>query len=140
MASWGYDASAMIARLIQLTLLACVFLMFSVSCTTEKGASENVENQTVEESLLSRPFLEKAIPRPLGRILLKWSTVDGATGYNLEMSTSEDFEMVEKNWTISGTSLELPIEEGNALWFRVRSFNSETSSRWSATQKVLAVS
>ncbi len=48
--------------------------------------------------------------------------------------------MVEKNWTISGTSLELPIEEGNALWFRVRSFNSETSSRWSATQKVLAVS
>lgn len=89
-----------------------------------------------EAGFLSRPFLEKAVQRPLSRVLVSWSAVDGATGYLLQMSGSENFSEIRKSWTISGRSLELPIEPGDELWFRVRSFDSNTSSRWSSVLEV----
>ncbi len=78
----------------------------------------------------------KPIPRPLGRVLLRWGIVDDADGYELQMSDTESFLTIGKTWTIRGYNLELPIESDVTIWFQIRSFNKKATSRWSAPLKV----
>ena len=65
------------------------------------------------EDFLSRPRFEKPAPRPLGRVLLSWNSVENAEGYDIQMADTESFEAVEKAFR-------------QVMW---RSINFDTKSR-----------
>ncbi|PIE05108.1 MAG: hypothetical protein CSA76_00735 [Spirochaetales bacterium] len=116
-----------------LSFLLSVLLLFSACQSVEEGAAKTDSSENV---FLSRPAFRSPVFRPLGRVLLSWEPVSEAQGYQLQMSRDENFAAVERSWTIRGQNLELPVEPGIRLYFRIRSFNNSTSSRWSS---VLAV-
>ncbi|MDF1568926.1 MAG: hypothetical protein RQ801_04970 [Spirochaetaceae bacterium] len=72
----------------------------------------------------------------MSRFLLTWDSVDGAEGYQIQMSENRKFVQIDRAWTIKGNNMELPIEDGQTLFFRIRSFDESTTSRWSAVLEV----
>jgi len=126
----------MIERIIRLVLVIIIPAVMTTACSTEKPADTQVIDEAVDEAFLSRPRLDRPQGRPLGRVLITWDGIDGAEGYEIQMSERESFDVVLKNWTISGRNLELPIEYGAVLWFRIRAFDSQTTSRWSSALKI----
>lgn len=89
-----------------------------------------------EETILPRPRWEDPKQRPLGRIQIIWTAVPEALGYEIEMSFGEDFDQVERSWTVKGTDLEIEGSADRDRWFRIRAFTADLSSRWSAAQKI----
>ncbi len=112
-------------------ILAITLCLIPSGCSTRESAADAIGTEEMPEDFLSRPRFEKPAPRPLGRVLLRWGIVDDADGYELQMSDSESFLTIGKTWTIRGYNLELPIESNVAIWFRIRSFNTKATSRWS---------
>ena len=127
---------AMNARLLSLLLLASTISILHFSCASRNKPDTGTTNPEISESFIPRPYLERAVPRPLGRILISWQPVESATGYQLQMSYDADFSEIEKSWTIRGVSLELPVDPEDILLFRIRAFNSDTTSRWSPSLEV----
>jgi len=126
----------MIERIIRLVLVIIIPAVMTMACSTEKPADTQVIDEAIDDTFLSRPRLDRPQGRPLGRVLITWNGIDGAEGYEIQMSERESFDVVLKNWTISGRNLELPIESGAVLWFRIRAFDSRTTSRWSSALKI----
>jgi len=86
---------------------------------------------------LARPRFEKPLPRPLGRVMLVWQQIDEAAGYEIQMSGNQDFTRIEKSWTVRGLNLELPMENDDGRWFRIRAFTAQSRSQWSVPLKVV---
>jgi len=126
----------MIVRILRPVLLIISLALTVSSCVSEKPVDIQTADAADDENFLPRPRFEKPQGRPLGRVLISWDRIDGAEGYEIQMSQGESFDEVLKNWTISGRNLELPIESGAVLWFRIRAFDSKTTSRWSSALKV----
>ena len=126
----------MVIRILRLALLLISTILFSTSCSSGKISEPAVDNENVEDGFISRPRLDKPQGRPLGRVLISWDSVEAAEGYEIQMSGGELFSDDVKKWTIRGRNLELPIESGSVVWFRIRAFNKETTSRWSAPLKI----
>ncbi len=122
----------MMIRILLIALLLTGILFFSTACSSGKASEQAVEIVNADEGFISRPRFDKPHGRPLGRVLISWDSVEGAEGYEIQMSGSEMFSDDVKKWTIRGRNLELPIESGSLVWFRIRAFNKETASRWSA--------
>ncbi len=126
----------MMIRIHRLVFSALMILMIISGCSTGKASKVPIETDQAPEDFLSRPRFNKPAGRPLGRVLLSWDMIESADGYEIQMSDSENFTRVEKNWTIKGYNLELPIAGGAVKWFRIRSFNNKTASSWSTELKV----
>ena len=126
----------MVIRILRFALLLLSTILLFTSCTSGKISEPAVEDVNVEDGFISRPRFDKPQGRPLGRVLINWDSVEDAEGYEIQMSGSELFNDDLKNWTIRGRNLELPIDSGSIVWFRIRAFNKETTSRWSAPLKI----
>jgi hypothetical protein len=107
-----------------------------VGCTSDVRRDSDIPIVAAEEAFLPRPRFDKPAARPLSRFLLTWDSVDGAEGYQIQMSENQNFVQIDRAWTIKGNNLELPIEDGQTLFFRIRSFDESTTSRWSAVLEV----
>lgn len=116
-------------KILYMILSLCT--IFSCASTNDKERSEAQED--AKDPYLAKTTFNKPLARPLGQVLLSWTLVEGAEGYELQCSDSENFENVVKNWTLSGTQIEIPREEGIHYWYRVRSFTLDTMSRWSSS-------
>ena len=123
-------------RILSATILILAVCLIPAGCKTNESTAEISTDDEMPEDFLSRPRFEKPTPRPLGRVLLSWDSVENAEGFEIQMADTESFAAVEKAWTIRGHNLELPIQTGVHKWFRIRSFNGRFSSRWSATLEV----
>jgi len=86
-------------------------------------------------SFIARPRFGKPLFRPLGRVLLHWNAIDGAKGYEIQMSDSQEFLFIEKSWIVRGLELEIPLGSEEGRWFRIRSFKADMQSEWSAALK-----
>ncbi len=117
-------------RTILLIILASVLAAFG--CVTDQQDGFPVDADAIDtENLFPRPQFGKPVLRPLGHFLLTWDKINGASGYELQESDSEDFQRVLQNWTMSGTHIELPFSKGMTRWYRIRSFDLEKTSYWS---------
>jgi hypothetical protein len=126
----------MMIRILVVTIIILAVGLIPAGCKTNASSAEISTDDDMPEDFLSRPRFEKPAPRPLGRVLLSWNSVENAEGYDIQMADTESFAAVEKAWTIRGHNLELPIQSGALKWFRIRSFNGRFSSRWSAPLEV----
>ena len=128
-------------------LLIVTASIYTVGCSSVKDSTSSGSHAEVEQvdanqveadtdSFIPRPRFNKPQARPLGRVLLSWDGNDSAEGYEIQMSTDESFSEISRNWMVNGLNLELPIDPESVMWFRIRSFNQNTSSRWSAVLKV----
>lgn len=126
----------MVIRILRFALLLISMTLLFASCSSGKISDPAVDDVNLEDTFISRPRLDKPQGRPLGRVLISWNSIEGAEGYEVQMSGSELFSDDVKKWTIRGRNLELPIESGSVVWFRIRAFNKETTSRWSAPLKI----
>ncbi|RKX80404.1 MAG: hypothetical protein DRP60_03295 [Spirochaetes bacterium] len=126
----------MVIRILQIALLITSTILISTACTSGKTSEPIVDSVTIEDGFFSRPRFDKPQGRPLGRVLISWDSVEAAEGYEIQMSGNELFNDNVKKWTIRGRNLELPIESGSVVWFRIRAFNKETASRWSAPLRI----
>jgi len=126
----------MMKQKLHLLMLALSLASVVTGCSTAAVAETQVAEEIADEDFLPRPRFGKAQARPLGRVMISWENIESAEGYEIQMADSESFNNILKKWTIRGCFLELPLEHGSVLWFRIRAFNRETSSRWSAVLKV----
>ncbi|MDQ1700426.1 MAG: hypothetical protein QOG34_2289 [Frankiaceae bacterium] len=75
--------------------------------------------------------------------VLSWSSVTGASGYDVELANSDDFTDSTNLWSlpnsghVSGPSLALPqpLDHG-AYWWRVRATNSSVKGAWSTAVEI----
>jgi len=88
------------------------------------------------ENSLPQPRFSNPKPRPLNRILIQWLEIEGADGYEIQISSTESFHTIDKLWIVKGTNLEIPIPQDGAVWLRIRAFNEDVTSDWST---VLAI-
>ena len=110
---------------------------YAAGCSTHKPeVPPGSETVSSDDAYMRRPRLNKPQGRPLGRVQISWTEVPDVDGYEIQMSENESFTHVLKKWTIQGKRLEVPIESGTVVWFRIRAFNSITSSRWSVVLRV----
>lgn len=123
-------------RILALTLITVFLCLIPTGCKTGASTAEISVDEVMPEDFLSRPRFSKPLGRPLGRVLLHWESVRDANGYEIQMSNSDNFVSVSKNWTVRGLNLELPIESGKKIWFRIRAFNGNATSGWSAPLEV----
>lgn len=114
--------------MLLLTAAALTVLLFSCTSAGDPSAGGSA---VVEETMLSRPFVNKPVRRPLGRVQISWEQVDNAVSYRVEKSENRRFSKVENTWTVSGTSLEIAVAADEVFWIRVQAMNPDTTSRWS---------
>ncbi len=114
---------------ITFLLVACILSACASNAQNSATpvAVENMENT----DFLTRPQFGKPVLRPLGHVLLSWNKAENTDGYELQESDTESFNTILQNWTMSGSSIEIPFKEGVPRWYRVRSFTLENVSRWS---------
>ena len=120
--------------LISAAVLATALTL--MGCASGDRRDSELTVVPVEENFLARPRFDNPAARPLNRFLLTWDSVDGAEGYQIQMSENRDFTQINRAWTIKGNNLELPIKVGQTLFFRIRSFDESTTSRWSVVLEV----
>lgn len=128
--SYRYDAAKM-KRPTICTVLLIVSCFAVASCATGRKQDETITSEEEMDEILSRPRFEKPVTRPLGRVLISWTAVMNADGYEIQSSNTEDFQNTGKSWTVSGTELELVLKQDEILFVRIRSFAGNTVSRWS---------
>ena len=109
-------------------------VLLSSCAGSPDDALENNDDTTYP--LLERPRFDKPARRPLAHVLIRWNRIQGADGYQLESSETEDFSAVENSWITSSTSVELPLSGGAVMWLQVRSFDEGSVSRWSSPLRV----
>ena len=109
-------------------------VLLSSCAGSPDDALENNDDTTYP--LLERPRFDKPARRPLTHVLIRWNRIQGADGYQLESSETEDFSAVENSWITSSTSVELPLSGGAVMWLQVRSFDEGSVSRWSSPLRV----
>jgi hypothetical protein len=126
----------MMNRILGFSLIFIILCLIPAGCGTGSQLDEDTAIEEMPEDFLSRPRFEKPSGRPLGRVLLNWDAVIDADGYEIQMSNSDNFEAILKNWTVRGQNLELPVETGRTFWFRIRAFNTTATSRWSVPLEV----
>jgi|GEM_PF-1826950 len=107
-----------------------------VACVANPDTNVHKSFEDLPSSFIARPRFEKPVFRPLGRILLQWNSIDEAEGYEIQMSDSQDFLLIEKTWIVRGLKLEIPLESEEGWWFRIRSFKTDMQSEWSTALKV----
>lgn len=123
-------------RILVITLISVFLCLIPVSCKTGPTTAESSVEELMPEDFLSRPRFNKVQGRPLGRVLLQWDLVADANGYEIQISGSDNFAAILKNWTVRGSNLEIPIESGEKFWFRIRAFNGSATSEWSTPLEV----
>jgi len=122
---------------LQLLLLSAILLFLSISCSSEGLGDRSIPNEITEnETFISRPRFNKPLGRPLSRVQISWDGIETAEGYEVQMSETESFNTIHKKLTIRGRNLELPIDSGAVVWFRIRAFNTKATSEWSSLLKV----
>jgi hypothetical protein len=85
---------------------------------------------------LGVPTLTVPSTSDTGTYTVRWSEVDGATGYGLQESTTSLFggaEVVE----VSGTSVLFTGKANGTYYYRVKAMNGTGSSDWSQTASVI---
>ena len=116
--------------------LVATFVLLAGCATESDDSSMNHPNTDSADLLLARPRFERPAVRPLGRVLLRWDAVEGADGYELQSSEKKDFSTVSGSWTVSTANIELPMDSDTIVWFRVRTFDQNSVSRWSSSLRV----
>ena len=122
----------MMKRLSLITAIALASSIVVISCASGRDVDTAAPTEEQSDGFLSRPRFEKPVPRPLGRVLVFWKPVKDADGYEVQSSRFEDFEIVDKTWTVSGTELELSLSGRQTIYLRIRSFAENSVSRWSS--------
>jgi len=121
------------AREILFAVLVGACLMGCVTDQTQFPS--NTGNEDIE-NFLPRPRFADPTPRPLNRVLLQWLEIENADGYEIQMSTTESFHTITKMWTVKGANMEIPIPQNGTMWLRIRAFNSNATSAWSAVLEI----
>lgn len=112
------------------------------SVSSENGTSVSPvwSFTTASAVLASAPSLVSPVANAVvvsGRIELQWSSVSGATSYDVEVSSSQDFSVIVykgDDQTASSWSIDVP-ESSRTLYWRVRSVNSAGRGPWSSWRR-----
>jgi len=121
----------MTARIITaLGLIITIALVVPACAGSRRNIVSDVPTEEAED-FLPRPRFDKPVPRPLNRVLLTWDGIDGADGYEVQLSRDSEFQTIDTTWTIKGSSLEIPVASGTVVFLRIRAFKDELLSGWS---------
>jgi endonuclease I len=97
------------------------------------GTSPNIIVTNIRIPILVSP-LNNSQNIPLENLIVSWEVVDGADGYDLHLSLTENFLSVTQFSNIQANSLQLQgLQNATKYYWRVRTVQNSTFSNWSAT-------